>query len=141
MTFARSRPKTVGAINMRTVFVVDDHRLSADTLAAILRSEGYDVHSFYSPFEAVEAAVTTSPDVLITDFSMPIIDGLTLALCLRRRHPDCKVIVMSADVWAMRGHLASHLFPVLEKPVEVEILLDLIYSLDSNGPSPVESAA
>ena len=117
---------------MRTVFVVDDHRLSADTLGDILQSEGYNTCSFYSPFAVVEAAKTMPPDTLITDFSMPGMDGLTLALCLRGQNPGCNVIVISGDVGAVRGHPASHLFPVLEKPVEIAGLLSLICSLDNH---------
>lgn len=123
---------------MQTVFVVDDYTLNADVLADILRLEGYDVQTFYSPFAAIEAAWTTPPDILITDFAMRGMDGLTLAVCLRGRNPGCKVIVMTADVWAMRDHPASRLFPVLEKPVEIEILLDRICSLDSNESESAE---
>ncbi|MGA2961336.1 MAG: response regulator [Candidatus Korobacteraceae bacterium] len=121
---------------MRTVFVVDDHRLSADTLGDILQSEGYNTCSFYSPFAVVEAAKTMPPDTLITDFSMPGMDGLTLALCLRGQNPGCNVIVISGDVGAVRGHPASHLFPVLEKPVEIGRLLDLIRLRDNNESQP-----
>jgi CheY-like chemotaxis protein len=49
------------------VFVVDDERVIASTLTAILTVNGYDARCFVNPLEALEAARTAGPDLLISD--------------------------------------------------------------------------
>ena len=107
----------------RTVFIVDDQSLIADTLGLILQSEGYRTRTFYSPQAVIAAASETEPDILITDFLMPDMDGLTLALKIRALNANCTVLVMSGNVLAMDGHPARECFPVIEKPLPVPELL------------------
>lgn len=111
---------------MKVVFIVDDHKLIADTLAAIFRSLGYEAEAFYSPASAIQAGSRNMPDVLVTDFCMPEMDGLTLACRMTDQKADCKIIVMSGDVAAARQHPARDKYPVLEKPVSIALLLRLL---------------
>lgn len=67
----------------RRVLVVDDNRDAADTLAAILRLGGHDVHVAYDGTAALAAVSTAPPDVALLDIDMPGMDGYTLAHRLR----------------------------------------------------------
>jgi CheY-like chemotaxis protein len=49
------------------VFVVDDDRVIASTTTAILELSGYDARSFVNPLEALEAARTAKPDLVVAD--------------------------------------------------------------------------
>lgn len=111
---------------MRTVFVIDDHKLVADTITIMLRSEGYNAHAFYSPLEAIAAGRDLIPNAVITDFSMPYMNGLAVASYFRNSDPNCKVIVISGDTAAMSALPARHEFPILEKPVPIPTLLELL---------------
>ncbi len=70
------------------VFVVDDQRTNrrlVSKLASGLRS-GVEVHEFEGPQDAVDAAATTTPDLVITDYRMPEMTGAELIRQLRQWH-------------------------------------------------------
>ena len=79
------------------VFVVDDERNIASSLTAILQISGYDARCFVNPLEALEAAQTTEPDLLISDVVMPELSGIDLAVRLKERCPSCKVLLFSGQ--------------------------------------------
>lgn len=45
--------------------------------------------------EAVAVAVTTKPDIALLDIEMPGMDGITAAGEIRRRLPDCQVMILT----------------------------------------------
>jgi CheY-like chemotaxis protein len=53
------------------IFVVDDERVSASTLAAILQKSGFSARFFTCPREALAAARSEAPDLLISDVMRP----------------------------------------------------------------------
>jgi response regulator RpfG family c-di-GMP phosphodiesterase len=67
----------------------------------ILATNFYDVQVAYSAVEAVHIAEQFKPHVLIADVTLPDMDGFKLAAQFDIRHPDCRVLLMSAGfVWA-----------------------------------------
>lgn len=110
------------------VLVVDDETVIADTLAVILKKSGYNAISVYDAESALEAAMETPPEVLISDIVLPGMNGIELAVRLQRIFPDCKMILSSGQsaskhLLAMAGD-AAHQFEFLHKPVRPEILLE-----------------
>jgi CheY-like chemotaxis protein len=79
------------------VFVVDDERVIASTLAAILQNNGFSARFFTSPLEALAAARLKAPDLLISDVAMPGISGIELAIRMRAQYPTCKVLLFSGQ--------------------------------------------
>jgi CheY-like chemotaxis protein len=69
------------------IFVVDDETFVSASLARILRLQGFDARAFDKPFDALQAAVETPPDMLITDVMMPPISGIDLAIRIRELCP------------------------------------------------------
>jgi CheY-like chemotaxis protein len=65
------------------VLIVDDNRDVADGLAAILRILGCTVRVVYFSTQAVKEALDFLPDCIISDITMPGIDGYELAMRLR----------------------------------------------------------
>ena len=61
------------------LLVVDDNRDSADSLAALLRLEGFEVQTAYGGRQAIETAEQFRPTVLIVDLVMPIVNGFEVA--------------------------------------------------------------
>lgn len=78
------------------VLVIDDQRLIADTLTAILNQNGYEAAPFYSGEEALESVVRAAPAIVMSDICMRRIDGIQTALRIRKLHPRCRVILFSA---------------------------------------------
>ncbi|HEX4756528.1 MAG TPA: response regulator [Terracidiphilus sp.] len=112
------------------VFVVDDESVITTTLGLILRRHGFDAHSFDLPMEALSACRDMAPDLLITDVVMPVLSGIELAVQMRERCPDCKVLLFSgqpatADLLEM-ARANGHDFEALAKPVHPLELLEKI---------------
>lgn len=110
-----------------TVLVVDDESAIADTLAAILSHSGYAATTAYDAEEAMELAMLSPPELLITDVSLPGMSGIELAITVRRVFPDCKILLFSGHA-ATAGLLAGansagHSFTLLSKPVHPKELL------------------
>jgi FixJ family two-component response regulator len=112
------------------VFVVDDEGVVASTLELILTSHGYAARSFFDPLDALKAAKSVTPGLLLADVMMPSMNGLDLAKEIKKICPACKILLFS-------GHLAtSNLFAkaksdgcdfeLLTKPVQPGALLEKI---------------
>jgi DNA-binding NtrC family response regulator len=109
------------------VFVVDDESTIATTVGLVLRSEGYEAHTFELPLEALEAARELTPDLLLSDVMMPVLSGIELAIQIRERCPNCKVLLFSGHP-STAGYLDAaraegHDFQALAKPVHPADLL------------------
>jgi two-component system, NarL family, nitrate/nitrite response regulator NarL len=74
----------------------DDHQLFAEPLAFALERRGHHVVVTTTPLEAVRAVDDDEPDVCLLDLGFPDEEGLQAIAALRRRHPLCAVLVLSA---------------------------------------------
>ncbi|HEY3705793.1 MAG TPA: response regulator [Terracidiphilus sp.] len=81
----------------RRILVVDDERVIADSLTAILCTQGYSAKAVYSAAGAMAAAHDLTPDTVISDVFMPEMNGIELASYFAENHPTCAVMLMSGD--------------------------------------------
>ncbi len=79
-----------------SVLVVDDEPASRESLADVLKEEGYELASAASGEEALGLLDQAEFDLVITDLRMPGIDGVTLLREVRRRCPQTLVILITA---------------------------------------------
>jgi DNA-binding NarL/FixJ family response regulator len=79
------------------VLVVDDQRLVREGIASLLGLQpGIDVVGMAATGkEAIETTLTLTPDVVLMDVRMPELDGVDAVAVLRRRAPDCKVVMLT----------------------------------------------
>jgi DNA-binding response OmpR family regulator len=77
------------------VLVVDDNVDAADTLADLLRLDGYEASACYREDQALELARTVSPQIVILDIGMPERGGHVLARQLRELLPDALLIAFT----------------------------------------------
>jgi CheY-like chemotaxis protein len=109
------------------IFVVDDEHVIASTLAAILNLNGYSAKFFTRPLEALAAAQSDIPDLLISDVAMPGLSGIDLAIQMRARHPECKILLFSGQAATLDlledARNQGHDFHLLLKPVHPTELL------------------
>lgn len=80
---------------MQRVLVVDDDRLVADTLTLIFAKSGFQAQTAYSADQALAAARTFHPHLLLCDVTMPGRDGLALVCDVTRELPSCRIIVLT----------------------------------------------
>jgi DNA-binding response OmpR family regulator len=103
------------------VFVIDDEPVIASSLAAILQMNGFSARFFTCPLEALAAARSESPDLVISDVAMPGISGIDLAIQMRAQYPSCKILLFSGQAATsdmLDGARAQgYDFRLLQKPV------------------------
>ena len=114
----------------QTVFVVDDEPAIAQTVVIILRNAGYEARSFSEPEAALNAASAESPDLLVTDMTMPEMNGIELATRIQELRPCCKVLVFSGHLSTLssvtKAETDGHHFDFLHKPAHPLKLLEKI---------------
>ena len=71
----------------KKVLVVDDEIHIVHVVAIKLRNNGYEVITADNGAEAFELAQQEKPDMIVTDFQMPVMGGLELVKELR----DCEI--------------------------------------------------
>ncbi len=79
-----------------SILVVDDDASLGETLKEFLSREGYDVEVAQSGAEALALqAANPRISLALVDLMMPLMDGLTLTVELRRNNPDIAVVIMT----------------------------------------------
>jgi len=113
----------------RTVLVIDDDRVLADTLAEILRLNGFQPVALYSGEEAIELVERLRPDIVLSDIRMSQINGIETAERIRRLHPECRVILFTAQAvpTAMRQQIHRLKFELLQRPLHPEAVLKALH--------------
>jgi len=113
----------------KTVLVADDDRLARGQLCALLADE-YEVLEARDGVEALEIYERRAGriDVVVTDYSMPRLDGVRLSELLAARDPRLSLIMVSASVGReeMSRLFTLPKFVLLWKPFEVKVLLELV---------------
>jgi CheY-like chemotaxis protein len=106
---------------MSRILIVEDEAELAEVLGDVLGAYGYDVLVAYNGKEGLQAALTGSPDLVLTDLMMPECDGAELLEALRANPStrDTPVIMMSAVDQVAYA-------PFLRKPFEIDDLVELI---------------
>jgi DNA-binding NtrC family response regulator len=121
----------------RRIFVVDDEQVIASSVALILRHFGFDSSSFTDPGDALRAAMSKAPDLLITDVVMPGFSGIELAIRMRKICPDCKMLLFSGQAVTHKMFESAQAnpleFEILAKPIHPTALLQRVQS--ELGPS------
>jgi two-component system, NarL family, nitrate/nitrite response regulator NarL len=125
------------------VLVVDDHPLTRDALAALLRSHGFELAGIAADGEeAIAAAAQTQPDLVLLDLLMPGLDGLSALPRLRDAAPGCEVVVLTASgteenlLAAIRGGAAGYLLKT-ESPDRIAEFLEGVVQGDAALSGPV----
>jgi DNA-binding response OmpR family regulator len=119
---ANSRPA-----HRPSILVIDDESSIADTLSEILNRSGYSARAAYDAESALESVMLSPPEMIISDVILPDMNGIDLAITIRRIFPDCKIILFSgqastADLLAAANSDGHH-FVLLNKPVHPTDLL------------------
>ena len=102
-------------MNRPKILLADDHVLLAQALEHLLQAE-FDVVGTVADGRALlKAAGEMSPDVVVVDIGMPLLNGLDAAEQLKTLHPGIKVIILTQNreprfaVEAFRRHASGYL--------------------------------
>ncbi|HHX65580.1 MAG TPA: response regulator [Chloroflexi bacterium] len=108
-----------------TILVVDDHSDFCRLMERMLHSLGYGVLTARDGLDALERfEAAERVDLVITDMSMPGMDGWQLVAALRLRRHDARVLFMSGHAREMLSYRGDPIEDVLflRKPFTLESL-------------------
>ena len=129
-------PRQTGAA--ATLLVVDDEADMREMEVLTLKGVGYNVLATASPTEALRlAAITPTIDLLLTDYSMPDVDGLELTYRFRQMHAKTPVLMVSGSLQFLNSHAADlERFETLPKPFTIQQLVQKVRALLNGAAQP-----
>jgi signal transduction histidine kinase/CheY-like chemotaxis protein len=132
-------PARIPADRPRRVMLVDDEAMVRDTLAAGLEDAGYAVIARESGSEALALLRSgEAVDVLVSDLSMPGMDGLTVIMEAQRIRPGLPAVLLTGyaghGAQLAVGRALERSFALVRKPVQAGQLSDRIEALLAVAP-------
>jgi len=106
---------------MAVILVVDDDEMIRGLVSTVLKSAGHQIVTAANGAEgvAVYRSFTSQIDLVITDISMPVMDGVQEILRIRMTNPNAKIICMTGD----SADRCPEGVVLLNKPFSVETLV------------------
>ena len=104
----------------KTVLVVDDSRVSRMMLSKVIASidDSWKVIEAEDGQQAVDKALVETPDLIVMDINMPVMDGFQAIEILRPKLPDTTMILLSANIQSSSQARAEELsVHFIAKPV------------------------
>ena len=118
---------------MSRILLVEDNEMNRDMLSRRLQRRGFEVIIAVDGKAGIEAAETQSPDLILMDMSLPLIDGWDATRQLKSNPATQHIPVVALTAHAMDGErekaLAAGCNDYDTKPVELERLLQKMNSL------------
>ena len=112
------------------VLVVDDEIHIVQVVAIKLRNNGFDVITCENGAQALDLASNEKPDIVVTDFQMPLMTGLELVQNLRSQPDtaDIPVVLLTARDFAIEDGQKENLkiSACLSKPFSPRELLQTV---------------
>lgn len=124
------------------ILVIEDNRDSRDILSKLLRMSGYDVISASDGETGFAAAMTSQPDLIITDVNMPKMDGIEFVRKIRADGSLARTPVMVVTAFGSsvaREALEAGADASAEKPFDFDKFLSQVESLISRGEKPANN--
>lgn len=121
------------------VLLADDHALFRDGMRSLLEARGVEVVGEAGDGrEAVEAALSLKPDVILMDITMPDMDGLEATRLIKTRLPEVKIVMLtvSDEDHSLFEAIKSGAQGYLLKNLQAEEFFDLLSGIE-RGEAPI----
>lgn len=123
----------------RRLLIVDDLKDGADGLAKVMELMGHEVRTAYSGEEAVIAAATFQPELVLLDIGMPKVNGYDACRAIREQPWGKQMFVIALTGWGQerdrRRTEEAGFDDHLVKPVDPDVLATLLASLPAERQS------
>jgi len=117
----------------KTILVADDEAHILHVVSMKLRNAGYEVVTAMDGEEALDLCTAEPPDLLITDYQMPILSGLDLCKALRKNEAtrDIPAIMLTARGFDIESTEMAEagIAAVLAKPFSPREVLERVKEL------------
>jgi len=111
------------------IALVDDHQMFLDGMISVLSSNALFEILFVetNPKQALVKIKTNIPDLLISDISMPEMNGLEFIKSVKNKYPDVKILVLSMFENRQSAHnIDGYLLKETSKEVLIETIIDIV---------------
>jgi len=118
------------------ILVIDDDPGTREALVAILDRAGYRIASLAGSNEQIEAACRSRGyQLAVVDYHLPHHNGLEVARRLKECMPDCRIILISAELPSLPklSEDAALVDRFLAKPFSKEAILEAVTQLCQTG--------
>ncbi|MGE0158477.1 MAG: PAS domain S-box protein [Gemmatimonadales bacterium] len=130
---ASARRQTGAVDRSRRLLVVDDNVDAAESMAIVLRMEGYEVRTAHDGEAAIEMASDYRPHMMLLDLGMPKVNGYDVARRIRSESWGRDVVLVACTGWGQpedrRRSKTAGFDHHLVKPVSPESVIDLVATL------------
>ena len=117
----------------KLILIVEDNEFNRDMLSRRLKKKGYEVCAVADGREFIDVLKTISPNIVLLDIIMPVMDGLTALKKVRtdKANPTFPVIGLSAHAREDEKQKAfeAGCIAYQTKPVDLDILIAKIEEL------------
>lgn len=124
---------------MKKLLLVEDNELNRDMLSRRLARRGFEVLLATDGQAGIEEATRHSPDLIIMDMSLPVLDGWESTRRLKQQPATEHIPVLALTAHAMAGEREKAIAAGCEdydtKPVDFVRLMDKIDSLLAAEPA------
>jgi len=112
------------------ILVVDDNRDSATSMATLLNLLGHSTCAAYDGLEAVEAAASFHPEIILLDIGLPKMNGYEACRAIRKQSTGENIVIVALTGWGQeedrRKSSSAGFDHHLVKPVDYESLTKLL---------------
>jgi len=118
---------------MTKILLVEDNEMNRDMLSRRLARHGYDIIIAIDGVEGIEKALSESPDIILMDMSLPVVDGWEATRQLKNARETSNIPVIALTAHAMAGDRERAMNAGCDdydtKPVELDRLIGKINAL------------
>jgi diguanylate cyclase (GGDEF)-like protein len=117
-----------------TILCVEDESDARDKLSGFLSKNFGSVYSASDGIEGLEIFKSESPDIIITDIQMPLMNGLEMAEEIRKENADVPIIITTGydDEKYLVGSIDIGAMKYIKKPVDIKKLRSLLSEVALN---------
>ena len=123
------------------VLVVEDEKLLNWSLASSLTRWGFEVRHVFTGTDALKEIERSGYDVVLLDYRLPDVDGLSVARCLRHKQPGALIFLLTAfqlnELPADAGLIDSY----FNKPLDLKRLHEALEQVPRRRPGTGGSPA
>jgi two-component system cell cycle response regulator DivK len=116
----------------KKILIVEDNQDSRELVVKILKNRGYQLIEAVDGEDALEKAITESPDLILMDISIPKIDGYEVTRMLKSRKEFKYTPIIALTAHAMKGDrekaMESGCEGYIAKPINIHELPEQIKS-------------
>jgi anti-anti-sigma factor len=115
-------------MNSKLILIVDDEDDICTELDGYLTQKGFQTIIANNGYDAYNLFVSEMPVCVLTDYRMPVMDGVELLKKIKLINRDVHVILISgvADIQTVVDAMKNDAFDFITKPVDLKNLMTLI---------------